>query len=447
MRRVAWPLREAVARHLPPDSAAAQALAWRWMRSRDPAAAPATDLPPELSQWLGAACAHARCARLAPHLSAAQLAEVRRRQLEVRPQLQSAPALAAELRAQMRQGVEARQPVVQALARRWQQLFRDSHCGDDAALEARVRHALMLDADLRLGVEDDLLAYLQQAHGLEPARSDAAAGPKPSALLVALQRAAHQWLETPRVLDDPLAVAVLDEGERQALRADLARYKEPMALGLRSTVVVRSRLAEDEWAQARARGVRQYMVLGTGLDTSALRHPDAPGTMFEVDLPSTQAWKRQRLQAAGIPVPAALRWVPVDFETADLAQGLSRAGFDTREPAFFSWLGVTMYLPVAAVLDTLRFVTGCANGSAILFEYVVPLAQLPGMMRAAIEPMVARLTAQGEPWRACFDTDALLRTLRDMGFGGQHAFSAAELNQRYLSQRNDGLHVVPARRG
>jgi O-methyltransferase involved in polyketide biosynthesis len=44
-----------------------------------------------------------------------------------------------------------------------------------------------------------------------------------------------------------------------------------------------------------------------------------------------------------------------------------------------------MYLDEEAVIDTLRFIAGCAKGSAVLFEYVTPLSGLPTIMRIAME--------------------------------------------------------------
>ncbi len=90
------------------------------------------------------------------------------------------------------------------------------------------------------------------------------------------------------------------------------------------------------------------MYLGAGLDTFAYRNPYPPQDLhvFEVDHPATQAWKQERLQAVGIPVPASLSFAALDFETGSLEDQLPKAGFKTGEPAFFSWLGVTMlYLP------------------------------------------------------------------------------------------------------
>jgi len=456
-------VRDAIGRKLPVDSEAAQALAWRWMRLvirmthnepalagqlldmqlAEPRAQKIVGIGPAMLRWIGEAFVHARCTLFAKYLTPAQTEEVRRRQLADLAHMQAWPALVAELRAQMEAHADIASPEVQSIVRRWQQLFRDTYCGDDAALEGRVREALMREPDLQLGVglDEALLTYLHRAHVSAYQVPLANAGPKPSALMVAMQRAAHQVVDAPRVLDDPLALTILGPDQSKALRDDLDRFRQPMAIGLRSSVVVRSRFAEDEWAAAIERGVRQYVVLGAGLDTSAYRHPNAPGRMFEVDLPATQAWKRARLLHAGIATPASLHYVPVDFETISLAQGLAHAGFDATQPAFFSWLGVSMYLDEASVVETLRFIAGCAAGSAVVFDYITPFKSLPLMMRIAMEQLAARLAESGEPWKTYFDPAELAATLSSLGFSHSHSWTPEELNARYLSGRTDGLHM------
>ncbi|KVS62164.1 MerR family transcriptional regulator [Burkholderia cepacia] len=447
---------------LPAGSEAAQALAWRWIRLvvrmtrndptlatklmaiqlDEPRAPQIVGITAEMLAWIDEAFVHARCALLAKHLDPTQADEVRRRQFAAMKH-RAWPALVAELRAQMDAGVDAGAAPVQAIVKRWQQLFLDSFCGDDAALEARVRDAMMREPDLQLGIglDDALLAYLNRAHVVGHDTTPVNAGPKPSALLVATQRAAHQLLDRPLVLDDPAALTVLGAAEAQALRDNLDKFRQPMTVGMRSTVVVRSRLADDVWADAIERGIRQYVVLGAGLDTSAYRRADAPGRVFEVDLPATQAWKQARLREAGMAVPPSLQFVPVDFERVGLAQGLARAGFDADAPALFSWLGVTMYLDEAAVIDTLRFIAGCAKGSAVLLEYVVPLSSLPPIMRIAMEQMTARFAERGEPWKSFFEPDALTARLAALGFSHSNTWTPDELNRRYLANRADGLHI------
>ena len=115
--------------------------------------------------------------------------------------------------------------------------------------------------------------------------------------------------------------------------------------------------------------------------------------------------------------------------------------FDASQPAFFSWLGVTMYLDEAAVVETLRFVAGCAKGSAVLLEYVMPLAGLPPMMRIAMEQMTAQLAERGEPWKSFFEPTALAEKLTALGFSHSRTWTPNELNRRYLADRADGLHI------
>ena len=154
-----------------------------------------------------------------------------------------------------------------------------------------------------------------------------------------------------------------------------------------------------------------------------------------------QRWKQARLQETGIAVPTSLRFAPVDFESIGLAQGLADAGFDASAPAMFSWLGVTMYLDEAAVVETLRFIAECAKGSTVLFEFAVPLSSLPPIMRIAIEQMTAQFAERGEPWKSFFEPAALEGMLATLGFSDCHVWTPEELNRRYLENRNDGLHL------
>ncbi len=164
--------------------------------------------------------------------------------------------------------------------------------------------------------------------------------------------------------------------------------------------------------------MRQYVILGAGLDTFAYRSP-YPGSrlrVFEVDHPATQAWKRARLDASGIDVPDSLTFTPIDFERQALGDGLRGAGFKTDEPAFFSLLGVVIYLPKDAVMETLKFVASLPSGSEIVFDYAIPSSALRESERAAREVRASRVAAIGEPWITYFDPLSLARELRGLGF-------------------------------
>lgn len=258
-----------------------------------------------------------------------------------------------------------------------------------------------------------------------------------------MSRAAHQLFDVPRVLEDPVALRLLGAQCVQDIRTHRWRFMGPGARRLRAFLVARSRIAEDELAAACARGVCQYVILGAGLDTSAWRNP-CPRTalkVFEVDHPATQAWKRGRLDAAGIGVPDSLTFVPLDFETHSLAAALQTAGLRRDAPAFFSWLGVTMYLSREAVMSTLGYVGAGPRGCGIVFDYAVPPAALSAPRRLLYRALLRRVAEVGEPWQAFFAPATLRAALAALGFSHREDFGAADLNARFFPGRGHGLRV------
>src|SRR5580704_178111 len=177
---------------------------------------------------------------------------------------------------------------------------------------------------------------------------------------VAIRRAAHQLLDRPRVFDDPFALRIIGSEAAEELRSNPKEH-HAFSRAFRAFMAARSRYAEDELACAVARGVRQYVVLGAGLDTFAYRNPHAGLWVFEVDHPATQAWKREQLEQVDIAVPQSLAFAPVDFERVSLGEGLDAAGFDRAAPAIFTWLGVVPYLTEQAVFATLGLIAGLAS--------------------------------------------------------------------------------------
>jgi methyltransferase (TIGR00027 family) len=219
---------------------------------------------------------------------------------------------------------------------------------------------------------------------------------------------------------------------------------------LRWFIAIRSRIAEDALAASITCGVRQLVVLGAGLDTYAYRAPPSQDLrIFEVDHPATQAWKRQRLAEADIALPAALTFVPVDFERETLAEGLAAAGFDFTQQTFFSWLGVVPYLTDEAIFSTLGFIAGLPGGAHVVFDYVNPTTSVTEpARRAAHEALAARVAAAGESIRNHFDSDALHVRLKSLGFRDVEDFGWAEIGARFFpgraSSSGGGAHVLRA---
>src|ERR1700733_540394 len=141
------------------------------------------------------------------------------------------------------------------------------------------------------------------------------ARPSRTAMRVAMRRGAHQLFDHPKVLEDPIALPIIGSEASAKLEADRSKHQSRVARNLRAFLVARSRFAEDELARAVGRGVRQYVILGAGLDTFAYRNPytDLAVRVFEVDHPATQEWKRKKLAEEGIAIPPSVTYAPVDF--------------------------------------------------------------------------------------------------------------------------------------
>jgi len=267
-----------------------------------------------------------------------------------------------------------------------------------------------------------------------------------TAYRVALSRAAHQILDAPKVLDDPSALSIVGAEGATSIRKGGPQFNSGLGRRLRSGFVARNRFAEDELAEAIKRGARQYVILGAGLDTFAYRnpYPSSQLRVFEVDHPSTQAWKLKQLDAAKIPIPSELKFVPVNFEAQTLAEQLRLAGFRTHEPTFFSWLGVTMYLTPELVMATLKDVASSTKGGGgIVFDFLTPFSQecFSRRLQLYIASSLSNLLAPGEPWRAFFDANALTQELKAIGFTHVVDMRPDDINTRYFKNRTDKLGV------
>jgi methyltransferase (TIGR00027 family) len=265
-----------------------------------------------------------------------------------------------------------------------------------------------------------------------------------TAALTATVRAAHQLIDgEPKVLVDPIAIGLVDDATPERIEERRAAFDAPGQRILRSTVVLRSRFTEDQLALAVHRGVRQYVILGAGLDTFPYRQPPFARQLqiFEVDHPATQAWKRERLTAAGITVPTNLHWAPIDFERANLADGLAAVGFDPEQPAFFSWLGVTLYLTLPAIDATLRAVVALPHPTTIVLSFTLPDEDLAGEELEVARWGAQTAAAKGEPWLTRFCPQELCTRLADLGFGTVFHLTPREANLRYFAGRQDGLQA------
>jgi methyltransferase (TIGR00027 family) len=252
-----------------------------------------------------------------------------------------------------------------------------------------------------------------------------------TAISAAALRAAHAVAgEEPKIFRDELALGLCGMTADQVV-AMAARVPPESA----STCVLRSRFTEDRLAALKGK-VGQYVILGAGLDSYALRM--SPGdcglTVFEIDDPAFLVWKRERIAGLGLECPAHLRFVPCDFEATSLEQALAASRFDPAAPCFVSMLGVTQYLTLAAIRETFGWAGSRPAGSEIVVSFLE--------RNQGTRSLTASMAATGVSVLSNFSQDEMTDLLREAGFAQVEHLSRQRAQQDYFANRRDGL-VVP----
>jgi methyltransferase (TIGR00027 family) len=284
--------------------------------------------------------------------------------------------------------------------------------------------------------------------------------PSRTALATSLMRALHARRDPSPLLDDPWGDRLVPQSDRDRFEQRiLARMdSDARAAALRAPgsivddflltnvaypgVVIRSRYAEDALKEATNRGIRQYVLIGAGFDSLALRRPAFAETLeiFEIDHPATQTFKIQRIRDCGISLPPSVHFVPADLANEDLAAALARCSFRRDEPTFFSWLGVTVYLTRAANLATLRAVANLgAPGSELVFTYVDQNEFASGGSRSLGDANAMAVATMGEPYLSGFDPKEIASDLMRTGLELIEDLDGQQMSERYGRTGANGL--------
>jgi methyltransferase (TIGR00027 family) len=268
-------------------------------------------------------------------------------------------------------------------------------------------------------------------------------GPNGTAVRVALWRALHFHVDPPpHVIEDDIGRLLADPGDDWL--AD--PHMNPSARArIRASVVARARYIEDLVLEHAGRGLRQYVILGAGLDSFAQRRSVADLTVYEIDEPGTQEWKRRRLAELGYRTSDRLRLVPVDFEAgSSWPAALAEAGFDPELPAIIAAAGLTMYLTRPAIMALLRDAASLAPGSILAMTFQLPTHLLEPAEQPAREKTLEGARAMGTPFISFFPPSEIMAMALGAGFRDVGCLSAAEMTDRYFAGRTDGLRPSSA---
>jgi methyltransferase (TIGR00027 family) len=136
-------------------------------------------------------------------------------------------------------------------------------------------------------------------------------------------------------------------------------------------MAVRTKYFDDYLVNAAGGGVRQVVILASGLDSRAYRLPWPSGTVvFEIDQPQVIEFKSTTLAGIGAQPTATRHTIPIDLR-ADWPTALRDAGLDTTAPTAWLAEGLLIYLPPEAqdrLFDNITELS--APGSTIATEFV-----------------------------------------------------------------------------
>jgi methyltransferase (TIGR00027 family) len=245
----------------------------------------------------------------------------------------------------------------------------------------------------------------------------------------------HHLAETLKMIAPELEAQHPDQAT--ALAYVMQRHNGPITLS-------RSRYAEDSLDKAIQQGVQQYVILGAGFDTFAFRRPELKDRLqiFEVDHPTTQALKRQRIATAIRQLPAHLHFVPVNFTHESLVDALKNSAYNPEKLSFFSWLGVTYYLTHDAIETTLQSIVKIApSGSQIIFDYLDADAFIPEKANRRVQLLqnIARMV--GEPMKSGFEPEKLAQKLNQLKLNLHENLGPSDIEKAYFQDRNDQYHA------
>ncbi|WP_445166817.1 SAM-dependent methyltransferase [Mycolicibacterium sp. Dal123E01] len=241
---------------------------------------------------------------------------------------------------------------------------------------------------------------------------DLASGVGATATAVAASRAlAHRAT----LIDDPWAeplvkavgmemfVQILDgHGGADHTETDLQRMAQGMA--------VRTRYFDDFLTEATAAGIRQVVILASGLDTRSYRLAwPADAEVFEIDQPGVIDFKTSTLRGLGATPAAGMHTVGIDLRE-DWPEALRTNGFDPSQPTAWIAEGLLIYLPPEA--------------QDRLFDHITALSPTGSRLATEFMPSMAAFTGEGaedvdgeERWRKLGFSD----DLADLVFHGERS--------------------------
>ncbi|EJS76910.1 class I SAM-dependent methyltransferase [Bacillus cereus] len=284
-----------------------------------------------------------------------------------------------------------------------------------------------------------------------------------TSLVSAFGRAYHSEFDSPKIFDDYVAREFILPKERHDIETNMVQgihfFNKDIAeqfqdhpkeilkwitqVQLSPTPLARAAYCEKVLLHEMTLGAKQYVILGAGLDTFSFRHRELENSIeiFEIDHPSTQQFKKGRIEEAELEIPNNLHFVSMDFTKDFSKQELINEGFENKE-TFFSLLGVTYYLTkeeLASLIECLFEMVPV--GSSIVFDYPDENLFTEKGLSNRVENMVKMAAVGGEPMKSCYSYHEMEALLEKAGVLIYEHLSPEDIHKLYFEGRNDYLEA------
>ncbi|EDX69637.1 MULTISPECIES: class I SAM-dependent methyltransferase [Bacillus] len=282
-----------------------------------------------------------------------------------------------------------------------------------------------------------------------------------TSLVSAFGRAYHSEFDNPKIFDDYVAKDFISQKERNDIEMNMVQgmhffntdiaqqfqdnpqeiLKWITQVQLSPTPLARAAYCERVLLHEITLGTKQYVILGAGLDTFSFRHRELENKIevFEVDHPSTQKFKKERIKEAELEVPNHLHFVSMDFTKGFSYEQLQNEGFENKK-TFFSLLGVSYYLTKEELSSLIECLFEMVpEGSSIVFDYPDENLFTEKGLSNRVENMVKMAAIGGEPMKSCFSYAEMEALLEKAGLLIYEHLSPKDINTFYFEGRNDYL--------
>ncbi len=282
-----------------------------------------------------------------------------------------------------------------------------------------------------------------------------------TSLVSAFGRAYHSEFDNPKIFDDYVAKEFISQKERNDIEMNMVQgihffntdiaqqfqdnpqeiLKWITQVQLSPTPLARAAYCERVLLHEITLGTKQYVILGAGLDTFSFRHRELENKIevFEVDHPSTQKFKKERIKEAELEVPNHLHFVSMNFTKGFSYEQLQNEGFENKK-TFFSLLGVSYYLTKEELSSLIECLFEMVpEGSSIVFDYPDENLFTEKGLSNRVENMVKMAAIGGEPMKSCFSYAEMEALLEKAGLLIYEHLSPKDINTFYFEGRNDYL--------